>query len=193
MNSQTHPKCGMWRSGFVLAALCLTSVIAAAGQTGRSALVITSTNNASGNAVVVFKLDTAGTPSLALAETCAHGRQGRREHKRRNSAVRGRSGSGGELWIEHRQPIGAVRQLHCYWEDDPTGVRLRESGFGCIDPGTSLRSRRQLCRESCVALGLCRWARREPLRSFGGADRSRQELGSRDDEFRISTSVAAHT
>ncbi len=76
MNSQTHPKCGMWRSGFVLAALCLTSVIAAAGQTGRSALVITSTNNASGNAVVVFKLDTAGTPSLALAENVPTGGKG---------------------------------------------------------------------------------------------------------------------
>ena len=76
MNFQRHCKFGLCRSGFMLAAVCLTTVLAAAGQKERSALVITSTNNASGNAVVVFKLDTAGTPSLALAETLHTGGKG---------------------------------------------------------------------------------------------------------------------
>jgi hypothetical protein len=76
MNFQRHQKFGLWRSGFTLAALCLTSVLASAGQHERSALVITSTNDATGNAVVVFKLDTVGTPSLALAETLWTGGKG---------------------------------------------------------------------------------------------------------------------
>jgi len=76
MNLQRHQRSGLWRSGFTLAAVCLTSVLAAAGQKERSTLVITSTNDATGNAVVVFKLDTAGTPSLALAETLHTGGKG---------------------------------------------------------------------------------------------------------------------
>lgn len=60
---------GLWRSGITLAAICLTSALAVADQHDRSVLVITSTNEASGNAVDVFKLNTAGTPSLSLAET----------------------------------------------------------------------------------------------------------------------------
>jgi hypothetical protein len=76
MNFQMHPKSGLWRSGFTLAALCLTTALAFAGQKEQSALVITSTNDPSGNAVVVFKLDTAGTPSLAWAETLHTGGKG---------------------------------------------------------------------------------------------------------------------
>ncbi len=76
MNLQTHQKSGLWRSGFTLAALCLISSLAASGQKQRSTLVITSTNNASGNAVVVFKLDAAGSPSLALADTLWTGGKG---------------------------------------------------------------------------------------------------------------------
>jgi len=76
MNFQRHQKSGLWRSGFTLAALSLTSVLAVAGQKEHSALVITSTNDSSGNAVVVFKLDTAGTPSLTLAETLPTGGKG---------------------------------------------------------------------------------------------------------------------
>jgi hypothetical protein len=76
MNFQRHQKSGLWRSGFTLAAVCLTSVLATAGERERSALVITSTNDATGNAVVVFKLNTVGTPSLALAETLHTGGKG---------------------------------------------------------------------------------------------------------------------
>ncbi|MGD0802139.1 MAG: hypothetical protein ABR906_12550 [Terracidiphilus sp.] len=76
MELQRHLHKGMRRSGFMLAALSLTGVLAAFGQMNRSTLVITSTNNASGNAVVVFKLDTTGMPSLALAENMNTGGKG---------------------------------------------------------------------------------------------------------------------
>ncbi|MGA2834383.1 MAG: hypothetical protein ABSE55_15055 [Terracidiphilus sp.] len=76
MSFQKQPKSILWRSGFALAAICLTSALAVAGEPERGALVITSTNNASGNAVVVFKLDAAGTPSLTLAQTLNTGGKG---------------------------------------------------------------------------------------------------------------------
>lgn len=76
MNLQLLQKSGLWRSGFTLAAIFLTSVLAVAGQKERSALVITSTNDATGNSVVVFKLDNSGTPSLTLAETLHTGGKG---------------------------------------------------------------------------------------------------------------------
>jgi len=59
-----------------LAALLLAGTMAASGQGDRSTLIVTSTNNASGNSVVVFKLNTAGTPSLQLAENLTTGGKG---------------------------------------------------------------------------------------------------------------------
>jgi hypothetical protein len=53
----------------MLAATFLTTALAVAGHEERSVFVLTSTNNPSGNAVVVFKLDIEGTPSLSLAGT----------------------------------------------------------------------------------------------------------------------------
>jgi hypothetical protein len=76
MNRLCLTKLRFWRAGFVPAALILTGAIAVQGQYVRSPLVITSTNNASGNAVVVFKLNTQGTPSLELAQTLATGGNG---------------------------------------------------------------------------------------------------------------------
>jgi hypothetical protein len=76
MNFQKHPISLLWRSGFALAAICLTTTLTAAGQWESGALVITSTNNASGNAVEVFKLNTSGTPSLTLAQTLNTGGKG---------------------------------------------------------------------------------------------------------------------
>jgi hypothetical protein len=76
MKFQRFHKSGLWRSGFTLAALGLASVLAASGQKERSTLVIASTNDASSNAVVVFKLNTAGTPSLTLASTLQTGGKG---------------------------------------------------------------------------------------------------------------------
>jgi hypothetical protein len=76
MNKLCLMKLRLWRAGFVPAALILTSAVAVQGQYVRSPLVITSTNNASGNAVVVFRLKAEGTPSLELAQTLMTGGKG---------------------------------------------------------------------------------------------------------------------
>jgi hypothetical protein len=69
-------KLHVWRAGLVPAALILTGALAVQGQSVRSPLVVTSTNNAGGNAVVVFKLSTGGTPSLELAQMLRTGGKG---------------------------------------------------------------------------------------------------------------------
>jgi hypothetical protein len=76
MNKLWLTKLRLWRAGFMPAALILTSAMAVQGQYARSPLVITSTNNASGNAVVVFRLNTEGNPSLKLAQTLLTGGNG---------------------------------------------------------------------------------------------------------------------
>lgn len=73
MNILCPTKLRLWRAGFMPAALILTSAMAVQGQPMGSPLVVTSTNSASGNAVVVFKLHTQGTPSLELAQTLKTG------------------------------------------------------------------------------------------------------------------------
>ena len=59
-----------------LAATLATATVAASAQSDPSTLVITSTNSANGNAVVVFKLNTGQTPSLQLTENLATGGKG---------------------------------------------------------------------------------------------------------------------
>jgi hypothetical protein len=76
MNQLCLAKPRLWRAGLLPATLIITSAIALQGQSVRSPLVITSTNNASGNAVVVFRLKTEGTPSLQLAQTLVTGGKG---------------------------------------------------------------------------------------------------------------------
>jgi hypothetical protein len=60
----------------MLAVVFLATAMAVAGEDGRSVYVLTSTNNASANYVVVFKLNTAGTPSLSLVDMLATGGKG---------------------------------------------------------------------------------------------------------------------
>jgi len=76
MHRQRALLASVCRFGLIPAALVFLSALTAAGQKGRSALVITSTNNPGGNAVVVFKLDTSGAPSLSLMETLLTGGKG---------------------------------------------------------------------------------------------------------------------
>ena len=76
MSKLWRTKLRLWRAAFIPAALILTSTIAVQGQHARSPLVITSTNNASGNAVVVFRLNLEGSPSLKLAQTLITGGNG---------------------------------------------------------------------------------------------------------------------
>jgi hypothetical protein len=65
----------LWRAGFLPAALILTSAMAH-GQFGRSPLVVTSTNNSSGNAVVVFKFNPGAAASLEESQMLPTGGKG---------------------------------------------------------------------------------------------------------------------
>lgn len=60
----------------MLAVMLLATAMAVADEHGRSVFVLTSTNNASANDVVVFKLNTGGSPSLTLADMVATGGKG---------------------------------------------------------------------------------------------------------------------
>jgi len=64
------------RIGGLLAASLLSTALAVAGEHERGVFVLTSTNNTSANNVVVFKLETAGTPSLSLVQMLPTGGTG---------------------------------------------------------------------------------------------------------------------
>ena len=72
---ETPRKFPPWRIGIMAAALILAGVAAASGQE-RSTLVLTSTNDSAHNSVVVFKLNTHGTPSLAATQSVPTGAKG---------------------------------------------------------------------------------------------------------------------
>jgi hypothetical protein len=76
MNLHKLRKFCLSRAGTMLAVALLAAAMAAANDHDRSVFVVTSTNNASGNDVVVFKLDTMGTPSLSWEKTLATGGKG---------------------------------------------------------------------------------------------------------------------
>lgn len=84
-----------WLSaGSVLAVTLFASAAAIADEHDRSILVLTSTNDSNANSVVVFRLDTAGTPSLALTATLP---------------TRGTGGAGGNAGIlQFKDDAGAV-------------------------------------------------------------------------------------
>ena len=69
-------KINLCRANGMLAVVFLTTALAVAGEDGRSVFVLTSTNNPSGNDVVVFQLNTGSTPSLSLANTLPTGGKG---------------------------------------------------------------------------------------------------------------------
>src|ERR1700739_2707376 len=69
MNFQCLQKSAFSRAGTVLAAALFATTLAVAKPQDRSIFVLTSTNNSSGNSVVVFKFDTSGAPSLSLVNT----------------------------------------------------------------------------------------------------------------------------
>lgn len=76
MNFQGLRRASLWRRSFVVTAILVSGALAAEGQHGRSTLVVTSTNDASSNAVVVFQLNAGETPSLTLARTLPTGGKG---------------------------------------------------------------------------------------------------------------------
>jgi hypothetical protein len=77
MNFHQLQKTGLCRTGAMLAVISLSGALATAGaQSARSPLIVTSTNDTSGNSVVVFKLDAGAAPSLQLAEKLNTGGKG---------------------------------------------------------------------------------------------------------------------
>jgi len=68
-------KIKLCRASGMLAVILLASALAVAGEGRRGLFVLTSTNDASGNNVVVFKLDT-GTSSLSWVDTLPTGGKG---------------------------------------------------------------------------------------------------------------------
>jgi hypothetical protein len=82
------------RAGVTLAASLLVAGVAIAGEPGRGVLVLTSTNDPSTNQVLVYQLETADTPALALVQTLPTG---------------GRGGAGGNAGIlQMKDDFGAV-------------------------------------------------------------------------------------
>jgi hypothetical protein len=90
---ETPGKFSPWRTGIVAAAMSLAGVAAAAGQE-RATLILTSTNDPANNAVVVFNLNTHGTPSLTATQSVP------------TSAKGGASGNAGILQFQGN--LGAV-------------------------------------------------------------------------------------
>src|SRR3954447_20378411 len=74
MNFQRQPS--LCLAGSLLAALVVANPLTALGEREHSTLIITSTNDPSANAVIVFKLHTAGPTSLSLAEIAPTGGKG---------------------------------------------------------------------------------------------------------------------
>ena len=82
------------RAGIAVAASFLAASLAAAGERGRSVLVLTSTNGPGSNQVLVYQLDTGAAPALSLVQTLPTGGLG------------GASGNAGILQM--RDDFGAV-------------------------------------------------------------------------------------
>ena len=77
MSSQRVKKSNLRCAPGILVATLLVSSLAVAGEPERGVFVLTSTNNPSGNEVIVFKLATAGKPSLSWVDTLpTHGNGG---------------------------------------------------------------------------------------------------------------------
>ena len=76
MNFERVQKSSFWRAGTVLAATLFAAALALAEPHDRSVFVLTSTNNPSANSVIIFKLDTSGTPSLSLVNSLPTGGKG---------------------------------------------------------------------------------------------------------------------
>jgi len=76
MNFERVQKSSFWRAGTVLAATLFGAALAVAEPHDRSVFVLTSTNNPSANSVIIFKLDTSGTPSLSLVNSLPTGGKG---------------------------------------------------------------------------------------------------------------------
>jgi hypothetical protein len=120
MNFQKHQKFHLCLAGITLAAIFLVTALAFAGEDGRGLFVLTSTNNSSGNDVVVFKLNTGGAPSLSWVDTLSTGDKG------------GASTNAGIL--QFRDDLGAVAN----WGSNTVSQLVRHHDFISIGPTIKL-------------------------------------------------------
>ena len=102
-----------WRSSIIAAVLAVAGLASAASQE-RSTLVLTSTNDPAHNAVVAFKLNTHGTPSLTATQSVPTGAKG------------GASGNAGILQFQGN--LGAVAN---FGSNSVTQLWRRGDFIGC--------------------------------------------------------------
>ena len=124
----------------ILALTVLAATLAVAGEPGepgRSALVLTSTNDQDSNQVIVFQLEASGTPSLSLLQTLPTDGKG------------GASGNAGILQV--RGDLGAVANYgsnsvsELVREGDSFYVRGRIAlASGCVKPDSVALTSEQL-------------------------------------------------
>jgi len=130
-------KINLCRAGSAVAAVLLATAWAAGGEFGRNVFVLTSTNDPSGNDVVVFELNREGTPSLNMVNMLPTGGNG------------GASTNAGILQFNYN--LGAVAN---YGSNTVTQL-AREGNFigigqtinlaqGCMKPDSVALSRDQL-------------------------------------------------
>lgn len=109
---ETPGRFSLWRMSVIAATISFTGLGAAAGQE-RSTLILTSTNDPAQNAVVVFKLNSQGTPSLTATQSVPTGAKG------------GASGNAGILQFEG--DLGAVAN---YGSNSVTQLLRRGDAIG---------------------------------------------------------------
>ena len=127
IHKRAFPSIRARQASGLLAIAFTTAVLLTAADNDRPVFVVTSTNNVTNNDVVVFKLDTASTPSLALISTLATGGAG------------GAAGNAGA--VQFRDGLGAVAN---YGSNNVTqlerdGNYIRVAGTirlapGCLNP-----------------------------------------------------------
>ncbi len=93
MSSRKLTKSHVGQAASLLVITLLVAAAAAADEPERGVFVLTSTNDPSANEVVVFKLDTAGTPALSLVDTLP---------------TQGKGGAGGAGILQFKDDLGAV-------------------------------------------------------------------------------------
>jgi hypothetical protein len=116
----------------LLGAIVLAATAALAEEPERSALVLTSTNDPASNAVIVFKLSTAGAPSLSHLDTLLTGGKG------------GASTNAGILQFKHGR--GAVANFG----SNTVTELVREDDF--VRVGTTIRQARGCLKPDSIAL-----------------------------------------
>ncbi len=137
MSSRRFCRSHVRQAASMLVLTLLAATAAVADQPERGVFVLTSTNDPSANEVVVFKLDTAGTPSLSLVDLLP---------------TKGKGGAGGNAGIlQFKDDLGAVGNYgsnsvsrivrsHDYIgmrRNDRLGAQLHEARFSRADHGPS--------------------------------------------------------